>query len=119
MHLRQRVVDAVHAGSSCRAAAARFGVGVSSAIGWVARERTSGDPTPDKRGGNVNCRSVGHVFPSGDHRISTTFADTIRSISPLLHDNADSEGKSRLIGLASSGHHVIPSLSPVKLSASR
>ena len=51
--LRQGVVDAVHGGSSCRAAAARFGVGVSSAIRWVARARTRGDLTPDKRGGNV------------------------------------------------------------------
>lgn len=56
--LRQRVVDAVHAGSSCRAAAARFGVGVSSAIRWVARARTRGDLTPDKRGGNVRSRRI-------------------------------------------------------------
>lgn len=56
--LRQRVVDAVHAGSSCRAAAARFGVGVSSAIRWVARVRTRGDLTPDKRGGNVRSRRI-------------------------------------------------------------
>jgi transposase len=34
--LRSRVVDAVEAGASCRAAATRFGVGVSSAIRWVA-----------------------------------------------------------------------------------
>ena len=50
--LRQRVVEAVESGSSCRAAAARFGVGVSSAIRWVSRARTRGDLTPDKRGGN-------------------------------------------------------------------
>ena len=55
--LRQRVVDAVHAGSSCQAAA-RFGVGVSSAIRWVARARTRGDLTPDKRGGNVRSRRI-------------------------------------------------------------
>ncbi len=50
--LRRRVVEAVEAGSSCRAAATRFGVGVSSAIRWVSRARTRGDLTPDKRGGN-------------------------------------------------------------------
>ena len=50
--LRRRVVDAVEAGSSCRAAAARFGVGVSSAIRWAQRARTRGELTPDKRGGN-------------------------------------------------------------------
>jgi transposase len=50
--LRLRVVNAVEAGASCRAAAARFGVGVSSPIRWVARVRTRGDLTPDRRGGN-------------------------------------------------------------------
>jgi transposase len=50
--LRSRVVNAVEAGASCRAAAVRFGVGVSSAIRWVARARTRGDLTPDRRGGN-------------------------------------------------------------------
>lgn len=56
--LRQRVVDAVFSGSSCRAAAARFGVGVSSAIRWVARARTRGDLSPDKRGGNVRSHQI-------------------------------------------------------------
>ena len=50
--LRRRVVDAVEAGASCRSAAARFGVGVSSAIRWVKRARQRGDLSPDKRGGN-------------------------------------------------------------------
>ena len=50
--LRRRVVDAVEAGASCRSAAARFGVGVSSAIRWVKRARDRGDLSPDKRGGN-------------------------------------------------------------------
>lgn len=52
LDLRRRVVDAVEEGSSCRAAAARFGVGVSSAIRWVKRLRERGDLAPDKRGGN-------------------------------------------------------------------
>ncbi|MEM6550493.1 MAG: IS630 transposase-related protein [Pseudomonadota bacterium] len=50
--LRRPVVDAVEAGASCRQAAARFGVGVSSAVRWVTRTRTLGDLEPDKRGGN-------------------------------------------------------------------
>ena len=59
--LRQRVVAAVQSGASCRAAAARFGVGVSSAIRWVTRIRTRGDLAPDKRGGNVRSRRIdGH-----------------------------------------------------------
>jgi transposase len=56
--LRRRVVDSVEAGSSCRAAAERFGVGVSSAIRWVARARTRGDVEPDKRGGNVRSHRI-------------------------------------------------------------
>jgi len=56
--LRQRVVDAVESGASRRAAAARFGVGVSSAIRWVARGRERGDLTPDKRGGNHRSHKI-------------------------------------------------------------
>ena len=56
--LRRRVVDAVEEGSSCHAAAARFGVGVSSAIRWVARARTRGTLDPDKRGGNVRSHRI-------------------------------------------------------------
>lgn len=56
--LRERVVAAVEAGASCRSAAARFGVGVSSAIRWVARARSRGDVKPDKRGGNVRSHRI-------------------------------------------------------------
>ncbi len=49
--LRRRVVDAVEAGSSCRATAERFGVGVSSAIRRVARSRAGHGLEPGKRGG--------------------------------------------------------------------
>lgn len=56
--LRRRVVDAVDEGSSCRAAAERFGVGVSSAIRWVQRARTRGDLEPDKRGGNHRSHQI-------------------------------------------------------------
>ena len=42
--LRRRVVDAVEAGASCRQAAARFRVGVSSAVRRVARSRQRGAP---------------------------------------------------------------------------
>ena len=56
--LRCRVVDAVEAGASCRAAAARFGVSVSSAIRFVARARTRGDLEPDKRGGNQRSHRI-------------------------------------------------------------
>ena len=56
--LRERVVGAVDAGMSRRAAAQRFGVGVSSAIRWVQRVRDRGDLSPDKRGGNVRSHRI-------------------------------------------------------------
>lgn len=49
--LRERVVSAVLAGSSCHAAAARFGVSPSSAIKWSRRYRATGSVKPDQLGG--------------------------------------------------------------------
>lgn len=52
MDLRERLVLAVEReGISARAAAARFGVSVSSAIVWVRRYRTTGNVAADKIGG--------------------------------------------------------------------
>ncbi len=42
MDLRERVLAAVEAGSSCRQAAERFGVGIATAIRWQARFRAEG-----------------------------------------------------------------------------
>jgi len=50
--LRVRVVEAVEAGSSRRAAAARYGVGVSSAIRWVRAWRDRGDVRAKPQGGD-------------------------------------------------------------------
>lgn len=50
--LRERVVAAVAAGSSCRAAAARFGVSASSAIRWCAQARQVGSVAPGPLGGD-------------------------------------------------------------------
>ena len=50
--LRERVVAAVAAGASCRAAAARFGVSASSAIRWVALARDGGSAVPGPLGGD-------------------------------------------------------------------
>ena len=52
MDLRERVVAAVvEEGMSRNAAAARFGVGISSAIRWVARFHETGSAAPAKMGG--------------------------------------------------------------------
>jgi putative transposase len=50
--LRERVVAAVEGGLSRRAAAARFGVGVSTAIAWVRRLRERGSAAPGQMGGH-------------------------------------------------------------------
>lgn len=48
--LRVRVVEAVAAGSSRRAAAERFSVSASSAIRWSARATSEGNAKPRKQG---------------------------------------------------------------------
>jgi transposase len=50
--LRSRVIAAVEGGLSCRAAAARFGVSVSSAIRWRSLFRQTGDARPKRQGGD-------------------------------------------------------------------
>ena len=60
LDLRRRVVAAVEAGASRRQAAARFGVGVSSAIRWVAQSRETGNLAPKRRGGSRPSRIDGH-----------------------------------------------------------
>jgi transposase len=60
--LCRRVVRAVEAGASCRQAAARFEVGVSSAIRRVAQLRETGDIAPKPRGGS---RRASRIDPHG------------------------------------------------------
>lgn len=51
--LRERVVTAVlEGGLSCRGAAARFDVAVSTAVNWVRRFRETGAVTPGQIGGH-------------------------------------------------------------------
>jgi putative transposase len=58
--LRERVVDAVvRGGLSCRKAARRFGVGVSTVIAWVARFRKTGSVAPGQMGGHRPKKLVG------------------------------------------------------------
>jgi len=48
--LRERVIDAVEGGLSRRAAADRFGIGVSTAVTWLRRWRESGEREARKQG---------------------------------------------------------------------
>ena len=58
--LRERVVNAVVVeGMSRRAAAKRFGVGVSTAIDWVARFRATGSVEPGQMGGHRPKKLIG------------------------------------------------------------
>lgn len=50
--LRERVVQAIEAGESCRSVAGRFGIAVSSAVKWSRRYRSSGSVSPGKMGGH-------------------------------------------------------------------
>jgi putative transposase len=50
--LRERVIAAIRSGESCRAAALRFGVAVSSVVKWSQRYRATGSVTPSKMGGH-------------------------------------------------------------------
>jgi putative transposase len=52
MDLRERVIAAVEEGLSRHEAAARFGIGVSTAIAWVRRFRDTGSAAPGKMGGH-------------------------------------------------------------------
>ena len=62
--LRQRVVGAVLTGGLSRnQAAKRFGVVVSTAIGWVKRQRETGSVAPGKMGGH-RPKAI-----SGEHRV--------------------------------------------------
>jgi transposase len=64
LDLRERVVAAVLTGGmSCNRAAKQFGVGISTAINWVKRLRTTGSIAPGKMGGHKP-KAI-----SGEHRI--------------------------------------------------
>lgn len=51
LDLRDRVVARVAAGASCRAAAALFGVSVSSVVRWAQRRRATGSAAAKPMGG--------------------------------------------------------------------
>ena len=50
--LRERVVNAMQSGESCRSVAARFGVAPSSVVKWAQRAARTGSVSPAKVGGH-------------------------------------------------------------------
>lgn len=57
--LRSRVLAASAGGMSARSAAARFGIGISTAIAWIASARR-GQPAPARQGRPGGSRLDGH-----------------------------------------------------------
>ncbi len=51
LDLRERVVEAVAAGQTCRAVASRFKVSVASVVKWSQRFRSEGSPAARRMGG--------------------------------------------------------------------
>jgi transposase len=82
--LRRRVVGAVASGLSRRQAAARFGVGVSSAIRWARMWAERGDVRPRGRGGDRHSHRIeAHAaFLLG--RIKRTPDATLAELQALL-----------------------------------
>ena len=52
--LRERVIEAVEAGESCREAGERFEISASSSVRWLQRWHESGSAEPKPRGGSVS-----------------------------------------------------------------
>ena len=59
--LRERVLDAAAEGASARASAARFGVGVSTAIAWIRRARLDGERSARRQGKPQGSRLDAHA----------------------------------------------------------
>ncbi len=64
LDLRQRVVDAVNAGQSCRAAAARFGIASSAAVKWHRLWRETGSVAPRPMGGDKRSDRIEALGPA-------------------------------------------------------
>ena len=56
--LRERLIEAVAQGMTCRAAAARFGIAASTAIKWTRRWRDTGTSTPRPQGGDKRSERI-------------------------------------------------------------
>ena len=64
LDLRQRVIAAIAAGQSCRAAAARFGVAPSAAVKWHRRWRDTGSVVPQAQGGDTRSGRIEALGPA-------------------------------------------------------
>lgn len=83
--LRERVVAAMMSGSSARAAGARFGVSVATAVRWAQRYRRTGGVAPGKLGGHR--KPI--LLPEREWLLGRIAAEpdlTLRGLLAELHD---------------------------------
>ncbi len=83
--LRSRVIAVVAGGMSCNAAAARFGIAVSSAVRWVRAWRAEGRATALPQGGDLRSH---HIEAYRDVILAAVEAEvdiTLVEIAELLH----------------------------------
>ena len=80
--LRSRVLKASAEGASARSAAARFGVGVSSAIRWIARAKIGElSPRPQgRKGGSRLDEHADFVFGMIDERKDITLNEMVERL---------------------------------------
>lgn len=83
--LRSRVIVAVDSGMSRRAAAARFGVAVASAVRWVREWRTTGASSAKPKGGDQRSHRIeayrAVILAAIDAQVDITLVE----LAELLH----------------------------------
>lgn len=85
--LRERVLDAAEAGASARSVAARFGIGVATAIVWIRGARETGERTARRQGQPRGSRLDAHeTFIVS--MIETTKDITLNDMVARLRDDA-------------------------------
>jgi transposase len=78
--LRDRVIDAALSGTSARHAAARFGIGIATAIRWVRQARETGDRRPGRQGQPRRSK----LDPHRDYILALVAATPDMTISEML-----------------------------------
>jgi transposase len=82
--LRQRVIDAINAGQSCRAAAARFGIAPSAAVKWHRLWRETGSVAPRAQGGDKRSDRIealaDAIFAMVEEAVHITLAEVAERI---------------------------------------
>ena len=86
LDLRERVVAAILDGSTTRAAAARYGVSVATAVRWAQRGRAGVSLVPGKRGGHRPSPLVGEVASWLRGRVREKPDITLRALTAELRD---------------------------------